>query len=191
MKAMLLIFFICIIQLQHTLQTCTTPLECFTEAIQTLKQDRDEMRQTISVLNKKIDDLNNTVPKVKVKRNLVTLIDNMAYNKIVTTLNFKLPLKSKTTFAVIIQIYFVFNGANNTHGYLIGKLVQAGNEGSSDNIVFFDHQHFNEYKNTETVEYIVPWDPSKGDYLQMQITDSLNSDVKNTYKVSFVGEFTN
>ena len=38
---------------------------------------------------------------------------------------------------------------------------------------------------------MVPWDATLGKFLEMNITSSYNTDAKNIYKISFVGEFTN
>ena len=140
--------------------------------------------------NKKIEEVKNSVKIVKINRKNEILEDNINIHEIVKTNKFKLGV-SNNTFAVIIQIYFVYNGTVNKHGYLEGNFIQSGSEKTPEKTVNFKHHHFNLYYNTETVDYMVPWDATLGKFLEMNITSSYNTDAKNIYKVSFVGEFTN
>jgi len=150
-----------------------------------------KIQTSTAEFSKKLEEVKNSLPQAKVTRKFSILQDNITYSEVVITNNFKLPLSSKKTYAVIIQVFFIYEGPGSTHGYLTGNFVQAGNENNNDYIVPFSHYHFNWYYNTETVEYIVPWDPSKGDYLQMQVKSSHCTSAQNKYRVSFVGEFTN
>jgi len=213
---------IILIQFQTTSQNCGTPLECYTAAIDTLNQDRQEMKnnaqnlsnkieelkadekktilelkeeqkKTVQGLENKIQELKTEISnkKVQVRRRQLVLAENINYNGITITSNYKIPNLSEKTFAIIIQVNFVYGGAASKHGYITGKFVQSGNIDVPDYQVRFNHQHYNWYYNTEVQEYVVPWDHTKGEFLSMIVESSYNTDAKNTYSVVYVGEFTN
>jgi len=176
----------------QTLQHCGTPLECYTDAISTLNQDRQEMKQTVQNLENKIKDLENEMSKrkVQVKKRSIVLVDKIIYNNITLT-EFKIPNLSQKTFAIIIQVNFM--SSNNAHGRgdLKGKFVQKDNIEVPDYQVPFNHQHYDWPRNTDIKDYIVPWDPTKGEFLSMIIELNRINDPDIKYSIIYVGEFTN
>jgi hypothetical protein len=195
--------------------SCKTPLECYTKAVDALKQDREEMRQKIDLLTQKLNsivdqkaselreeikssakdlskEIDNkisivTQQKTRIVRRYITIKENIALDNVKDTYNYELQNLSKTTFAVIIRIFFVYSGPANTHGYLIGRFCQLGFSQDTDKIVHFNHQHYNIYYNTETVEYVVPWDSSKTNILSVFIDSSKNTNAQNFYSIILTG----
>ena len=125
--------------------------------------------------------------KIKIKRANHVLKENITYHQIKVTESWKLPNLTANTIAVIIKVFFLYNGPGSTHGYMSGTFSQLGHESDPEYLVPFNHKHFNWYYNSESVEYIVPWESNGIGYLNADFQDTYNSNSQNTYQIIFVG----
>lgn len=93
---------------------------------------------------------------------------------------------TSNTFGLMIRVYYSHGGGAD-HGYLGGYLVQAGETDAYPNRADFYMAHYNDYYNTDTSDFLMPWNPSGTQSLRFNVNSSHNSNTNNAYSIRFVG----
>ena len=92
------------------------------------------------------------------------------------------------TKAVIVSVLCNFRNRNG-HANLNGTIRQKGNVDGG--VVKIFNQHFNAYANTWYNEFLVPWDPSATNELELKVTGSyLTGGSDNLYRLQIAGYIT-
>jgi len=150
----------------------------------------DALVKEVTTLKQQLQTLQNS-RKITFKRANEVLKENITYHQVVAQECFKIPNLTPNTVAVLIKVFFLYNGPGRTHGYINGKFSQIGHENDPEYVVPFNHYHYNWYYNSETVEYIVPWDTNRDGYLIVDFKDTFNTNVENKYKIVYSGSVEN
>lgn len=93
---------------------------------------------------------------------------------------------TSNTIALMIRVYYVHNGSAN-HGYLGGYVIQAGETDAYPNRADWYMAHYNDYYNTDTSDFLMPWNPAGTQSIRFNVTSSHNTSTSNTYAIRIVG----
>lgn len=93
---------------------------------------------------------------------------------------------TSNTIALMIRVYYTHNGSAN-HGYLGGYVIQAGETDAYPNRADWYMAHYNDYYNTDTSDFLVPWNPAGTQNLRFYVSSSHNTSTSNTYAIRIVG----
>ena len=96
---------------------------------------------------------------------------------------------ASTVYALEVSLTYQHNGAAN-HGYLSGYIYQRGKTYNRDGGYVYE-QHYNWYYNYTMNRFIIPWDPSGTQALDMYITNAYNTSSSNKYFVDIANKLEN
>ena len=81
------------------------------------------------------------------------------------------------------------NGSTN-HGYLTGYIYQRGKTYGTDG-GYVSEQHYDWYYNYTMNRFIIPWDPSGTQALDMYVTNAYNTNSGNKFYVDVTNKLEN
>lgn len=96
---------------------------------------------------------------------------------------------ASTVYALEVSLTYMHNGAAN-HGYLTGYIYQRGKTYNRDGGYVYE-QHYNWYYNYTMNRFIIPWDPSGTQALDMYITNAYNTSSSNKFYVDISNKLEN
>lgn len=90
------------------------------------------------------------------------------------------------TIALMIRVHYTHGGAAN-HGYLGGYVIQAGETDAFPNRADWYMAHYNDYYNTDSTNFLMPWNPAGTQTLRFNVTSSHNTSSSNAYAIQLAG----
>ena len=96
---------------------------------------------------------------------------------------------ASTVYALELSLTYQHNGAAN-HGYLTGYIYQRGKTYSRVGGYVYE-QHYNWYYNYTMNRFIIPWDPSGTQALDIYITNAYNTSSSNKFFVDVANKLEN
>ena len=96
---------------------------------------------------------------------------------------------ASSVYALEISLTYMHNGSTN-HGYLTGYIYQRG---KTYGLVggYVSEQHYDWYYNYTMNRFIIPWDPSGTQALDMYITNAYNTNSNNRFYVDVTNKLEN
>ena len=96
---------------------------------------------------------------------------------------------ASTVYALEVSLTYQHNGAAN-HGYLTGYIYQRG---KTYGLVggYVSEQHYDWYYNYTMNRFIIPWDPSGTQALDMYVTNAYNTNSNNKFYVDVTNKLEN
>ena len=96
---------------------------------------------------------------------------------------------ASSVYALEISLTYMHNGSTN-HGYLTGYIYQRG---KTYGLVggYVSEQHYDWYYNYTMNRFIIPWDPSGTQALDMYITNAYNTSSSNKFYVDVTNKLEN
>jgi len=96
---------------------------------------------------------------------------------------------ASTVYALEVSLTYMHNGSTN-HGYLTGYIYQRGKTYNRDGAWVYE-QHYDWYYNYTMNRFIIPWDPSGTQALDMYITNAYNTSSSNKFYVDLANKLEN
>ena len=96
---------------------------------------------------------------------------------------------ASTVYALEVSLTYQHNGAAN-HGYLSGYIYQRGKTYNRDGGYVYE-QHYNWYYNYTMNRFIIPWDPSGTQALDMYIPNAYNTSSSNKFYIDVTNKLEN
>ena len=96
---------------------------------------------------------------------------------------------ASTVYALEVSLSYQHNGAAN-HGYLTGYIYQRGKTYNRDGGYVIE-QHYNWYYNFVMNRFIIPWDPSGTQALDMYVQNAYNTNSNNRFYVDVTNKLEN
>ena len=96
---------------------------------------------------------------------------------------------ASTVYALEVSLTYMHNGSTN-HGYLTGYIYQRGKTYNRDGGYVYE-QHYNWYYNYTMNRFIIPWDPSGTQALDIYITNAYNTSSSNKFFVDLANKLEN
>ena len=96
---------------------------------------------------------------------------------------------ASSVYALEISLTYMHNGSTN-HGYLTGYIYQRGKTYNRDGI-YFQEQHYDWYYNYTMNRFIIPWDPSGTQALDIYVTNAYNTSSSNKFFVDLANKLEN
>ena len=93
---------------------------------------------------------------------------------------------TSNTFGLMIRVYYSHSGGAD-HGYLGGYLLQSGETDAYPNRADWYMAHYNDYYNTDTSDFLMPWNPSGTQTLRLNVNSSHNTNSNNQYSIRLIG----
>ena len=94
-----------------------------------------------------------------------------------------------TIYGLEVSLGYQHNGAAN-HGYLTGYIYQRGKTYNRDGAYVIE-QHYNWYYNLILNRFIIPWDPSGTQALDIYVTNAYNTSSSNKFFVDITNKLEN
>ena len=96
---------------------------------------------------------------------------------------------ASTVYALEVSLTYQHGGAAN-HGYLTGYIYQRGKTYNRDGGYVYE-QHYNWYYNYTMNRFIIPWDPSGTQALDIYVTNAYNTSSSNKFFVDLANKLEN
>ena len=96
---------------------------------------------------------------------------------------------ASSVYALELSLTYMHNGSTN-HGYLTGYIYQRGKTYNRDGGYVYE-QHYNWYYNYTMNRFIIPWDPSGTQALDIYITNAYNTSSSNKFFVDLANKLEN
>ena len=96
---------------------------------------------------------------------------------------------ASSVYALELSLTYMHNGSSN-HGYLTGYIYQRGKTYGTDG-GYVSEQHYNWYYNYTMNRFIIPWDPSGTQALDMYVQNAYNTSSSNKFYVDVTNKLEN
>ena len=131
-------------------------------------------------------DANNTVAGQRIASDLTYSSGDQNANHQLGNVSY---CNASTVYALEVSLTYQHNGAAN-HGYLTGYIYQRGKTYSLVGGYVFE-QHYNWYYNYTMNRFIIPWDPSGTQALDIYISNAYNTSSSNKFFVDITNKLEN
>ena len=96
---------------------------------------------------------------------------------------------ASSVYALELSLTYMHNGSTN-HGYLTGYIYQRGKTYGTDG-GYVSEQHYDWYYNYTMNRFIIPWDPSGTQALDMYVQNAYNTNSNNKFYVDVTNKLEN
>ena len=96
---------------------------------------------------------------------------------------------ASSVYALELSLTYMHNGSTN-HGYLTGYIYQRGKTYGTDG-GYVSEQHYDWYYNYTMNRFIIPWDPSGTQALDMYIQNAYNTSSSNKFYIDVTNKLEN